>query len=140
MKTTLCLLMLSFASISFADCITTYNAGVMASKKGDNASNRAQNLFNEMKSLAANGASSEELCTLGKESRMSAFVAAQSYKNSRESFLEAVNACASPNDAKAASLADQATDAYNTSAEFITSMDNLLASKCNAKPLTPLLN
>ena len=71
---------------------------------------------------------------------MNGFLSARKLKNSREFWLRAVQACSPPNDQEAAVQADNKTTRYNMQASFVADMDQLLASKCNYPPMTPILN
>ncbi len=100
----------------------------------------ADSNFTEMKKQAQLNASNKTMCDLGRTSRMGAMQSARGFRMARASWLKAINVCGSPNDKNASVEADKNTSAYNTQANFIASMDNLLKTQCGFEPLTPLLN
>jgi len=133
------ILVMSTAHASDA-CGIYFDNGNSQASKGAQYAQKASSLFNQMKERAEEGAPSSELCQLGTDSRMSAYLSAVSFRKARVAWLDAINLCQAPNDATAAEQADLNTEYYNTQAEFIADMDNLLGARCGSKPLTPLLN
>lgn len=132
---------LSFSSLASAStCQDLFSEANGSSSKARQYSDQANGLFSKMKEQAQENSSDAEICSTGKDSRMSAYLSAINFRKARANWLEAIDACNAPNDKTAAEQADLNTDYYNTQAEFIASMDNLLGSRCGAKPLTPMLN
>lgn len=141
MKLNILIATLLLSSVASANtCQDLFSEGNSKAEVAFLYAQKAEATFSQMKELAKKNAPSSELCKVGQDSRMAAFLSATNFKKSRAAWLEAIDACSTPNDKTAAEQADENTDHYNTQAEFIASMDNLLGSRCGAKPLTPILN
>lgn len=140
-KVIISLIALSFSGlVSAATCQDLFSDANANSSKARQYANQANTNFALMKKLATDNASDAEICDAGQMSRMGAMQSARFFRFSRKSWLEAINVCSSPNDKTAADQADLNTGYFNTQAQFVASMDNLLGAKCGLKPLTPLLN
>lgn len=126
---------------SYADyCRQLFDEANSAASIAIDFGKNAEKEFKSMKRHAKDNATNERICGIGRDTRMLAFLSAKNFKKSRAIWLDAINACQSPNDETAADQADSNTISYNTQAEFVASMDNLLGSRCGFKPLTPVLN